>query len=148
MSTNHTIGGTARVFASELRGKTLAEIAEILDAHAAAGTCTRAASNLGGKPMIRYLYGDSTLVRLQPEGSSLTPDPIYIIEVTKRPGVCATLEDVAFKVDAEARATPKGPADLKIPPMFMMHANPLQYAAYRDVALAYGYHSPRRTRGE
>lgn len=144
MSSNQPTGGHARTFCSAFRGKAVSEILQILDADAAAGQCTRAAGTSGGKPMIRYLYPDATHVRVLPEGTSLRPDPLYIIEIVKRPGVCATLEDVAFKVDGDARPVPKGPADMNFPSKYLKHRNPFQYAAYRDAIMEYGYQLAKR----
>ena len=131
-------GGAAKSLASKLRGKTVPEMEQILDADAAAGKCTKLPpSTTQGKPMSSWQYPDGTLVRLKPLGSDKSPNSMYSIEVTKQPGVSGTQDDVAFKVDSGGKATPKGPDDLKIP--YKKDINPNQYEAYKTEAMKYGH---------
>lgn len=134
-----TQGGEAKSLASKLDGKSVPEIQKVLDADAAAGKCTKTPGTSEGKPMDSYFYPDGTLVRVKPQGSKHSPNPMYSIEVTKQPGVSGTQDDVAFKVDRDGRATPKGPDDLKVPRIYDKNINPHQNKAYVDEAMKYGH---------
>lgn len=46
---------------------------------------------------------------------------------------------MAFKVDTQGRATPKGPDDLKVPQKYNKDVNPQQNKAYTDEAMKLGH---------
>jgi Domain of unknown function (DUF4157) len=134
-----TQGQTAKAMSRHLAGKPLPEIEALLDADAAAGKCTKGPpAETAGKPMSSYTYPDGTSVRLKPRGDAHGDDPMYSVEVTKRPGILAEhQDDVAIKVGADGSPVPKGPDDVQNP--YVKGTNPHQARAYEKEVMALGH---------
>lgn len=107
-------GGVAKRLATALNGKDADTMESLVDAEAGG---TREDSTLGcNKPQIAWNFPDGSLVRVKPEGDNFGDDAMFCVEVLKDNAAGqAGQDDVAFKIDDQARAVPKGPGDIDNP---------------------------------
>ncbi len=84
-----------------------------------------------------YSFTDGTLIRVKPKGDRENAGKVmYSVEVktaTPAPGQ----DGVAFKVDAEGRAVPKGTGDTNNP--YNAGTNKPQFRAYQDDVMSAGH---------
>ena len=117
------IGGTARAMAPALVGLRKAEVLAKMQREFTDRKCTRVEKRIGSprgvrerQTMVKYEYPDGTLVRFKPHGDAFSGGKAtYSVEVKNDPTRPDRAPgDVAFKVDENGKAVPKGPDDLKV----------------------------------
>ena len=138
-------GARGKELATELDGRSLADIKKVLDADVQAGKCNPPVSdplpNPKGPPLPQevYVYKDGTVVRLKSGGDLINgSDPMYSIEVTRN-GVNEPTgpEDIAFKIDNEGTSVPKGPNDAANP--YDKGKNPDQWKVWNEEVMKAGH---------
>jgi hypothetical protein len=109
-----------------------------------AGRCTVRQVSINGPPpqmMDVYEYTDGTVVRYKPLGDTERHNPTYSIEVKKNPTLPDRgSDDIAFKLDSNGYAVPKGPHDVQNP--FLKNGS--QFRAYENALMDAGHISLRQ----
>ncbi len=116
-----TAGGAAKRLASQLDGKTQAEMEALLDLEVAGGAATRAIDPTKDptdptkmQDQVAYDFTDGTLIRIKPKGDkNNNPGKLtYSVEV-KTATPASDQAGVSFKVDIQGDPVPKGPDDVR-----------------------------------
>jgi hypothetical protein len=144
-----TSGGAAKRLAPQLANEELADIQSILAQEVAAGRATRTTSPMrdytdptGVATQTQEIYDfvDGTVIRVKPKGDKFNPGvPMFSIEV-KQVAPSDTLpqqQGIAFKVDAQGRAVPKGPGEVNNPYDQGTHLD--QWRIFRKVIMDAGH---------
>lgn len=141
-----TRGSLAKKLTAQLPGKTVEEMEALLQRAGGTRHPTRpgAFDNVvEGSiryPQVSYAFPDGTLVRIKPQGDIRNSvEPMYSVEMlTTAPSTGVhPQKNVAFKLDPEANAVPKGAGDINNPYTPQQQA---QREAYQDEILRLGHH--------
>ncbi|HEY4244250.1 MAG TPA: hypothetical protein VGM88_30765 [Kofleriaceae bacterium] len=141
-----SVGKAAREWAPKLPGMTAAQMKVALEPEVAAGRAVFTTPpfkdprpNRGMQEQLLWTFKDGTEIRVKPFGDDRHVGlQMYSIEVNRQGTSGPQPQDgIAFKVDTQGRAVPKGPDDVRNP--YKRGEYPAQYDAFAERVMEAGH---------